>query len=162
MISTLFAFIAGWMLTWPAIVILSVLIILFEHNSARGWATTIALITAVTCYFFFNIPLLTLGIGFVIYLLVGLVWSFWRYKRHVNEQVEKHKDDNRQVIDLVLKQIHPKSMGGTIAAWVILWPFSLIENLIGDFINGIQTLVQKVFRGVYHKIYNSAVSSLIK
>jgi hypothetical protein len=48
----------------------------------------------------------------------------------------------------------------TITAWITIWPFSLVENFVGDIINFIQDLVQKVFRGIYHKIYDSAVAAL--
>jgi hypothetical protein len=36
----------------------------------------------------------------------------------------------------------------------------LVENFVGDIITGIQTLVQKIFRGIYHRIYDSAVAAL--
>jgi hypothetical protein len=51
-------------------------------------------------------------------------------------------------------------MWPSITAWVMIWPFSLIENFVGDIINAIQALVKKVFRGIYYKIYDSAVEAL--
>jgi hypothetical protein len=50
----------------------------------------------------------------------------------------------------------------TITAWILIWPFSLTENLCGDIIHFIETLVKKVFKGVYNRIYENAVGQLIK
>ena len=157
---TILGFVAGVMLTWPALVVLLVLGILFEHNDAHGWAVFIALITAVVLFFFFSVPLLALAIGAVVYLVAGLLWSFWRYKRHVADVIEEYKDAQQHEKDYALKYSSPKEMLSTITSWIIVWPFSIIDNLISDIIDGIQVLVKKVFHGVYNKIYESAVSAL--
>ena len=160
MVETSVAFLAGFLLTWPALIVLVILGILFEHNGARGWAVFTALAVAAISYFFFNISLTTILIGAVAYIAIGLVWSFWRYKRHADMVVETYRNSDPSVKQLALSQLHPKVMLGTITAWIMIWPFSMVENLIGDFINGIQLLVTKFFRAVYHRVYDSAVSAL--
>jgi hypothetical protein len=160
MITSAIAFLALYMLTWPAFITLLILGILFEHNGARGWAVFSALVTMVVSYFFFGIPLTTVLLGAAAYVAIGVVWSFFRYKRHVNEVVERNKESSRSAKDRALEALHPKAMLSTITAWILVWPFSLVENFVGDIINGIQLLVQKVFRSIYHKIYDSAVSKL--
>lgn len=160
MIGTVFAFMAGIMLTWPALVVLLVLGILFEHNDSHGWAVFTGLVAITVAFFFFDVPLGVLAIGAVIYLMVGLCWSFWRYKRHVDDTITEHKGSCQNTKNHVLTYLQPKEMLGTITTWIIVWPFSMIENLTSDIINGIQTLVQRVFHGVYNRIYESAVSAL--
>lgn len=160
MITSAIAFLALYMLTWPAFIALIILGILFEHNGARGWAVFSALVTMVVSYFFFGIPLTTVLLSAAAYVAIGVVWSFFRYKRHVNEVVERNKESSRATKDRALDALHPKAMLSTITAWILVWPFSLVENFVGDIINGIQLLVQKVFRSIYHKIYDSAVSKL--
>lgn len=153
-------FAAGWLLSWPALVVLAFLGILFEHNGARGWAVFTALVLAAISYFFFSVSLMTIGIGAIVYVAVGLVWSFWRYKRHVDDVVEKNKGESDMRKANALQQIHPKEMLSTITAWVVIWPFSMIENVVGDIVDAIQDLVRRVFRGVYQKIYDSAAARL--
>lgn len=153
-------FVGGFLLTWPALVVLAILGVLFEHNGARAWAVTTALATAAVSYFFFGLPLLTILIGAGAYVVIGLIWSVWRYKRHVDKTVEANRTQDERTRQRVVEGLHPKAMLSTITAWVLIWPFSMVENVAGDLINAIETLVSKIFRGVYHKIYNSAVAAL--
>jgi hypothetical protein len=148
------------MLTWPALIALLFFGVLFEHNGARGWAVFTALVVAAVAYFFFSVSLLTIGIGVASYIAFGLVWSFWRYKREAQLVVEANKAESIQTREYALRRLHPRNMWPSITAWVMIWPFSLIENFVGDIINAIQALVKKVFRGIYYKIYDSAVEAL--
>jgi hypothetical protein len=160
MFSAAVAFVAGFLLTWPALIAFVLLGILFEHNGARGWAVASALAVMAVSYFFFSIPLMTLGLGALGYIVLGLIWSFYRYKRHALKVVEDNKNKSDREKQVALTKLHPSNMWDSIMAWVLIWPFSLIENFVGDIINAIQMLVQKVFRGVYHRIYDSAVKAL--
>lgn len=160
MIETTLAFVAGFMLTWPALIALLFFGILFEHNGARGWAVFTALVGAAVAYFFFSVSLVTLAISAVGYIAIGLVWSFWRYKREADMVVQANKNEAQSVRERALARLHPRTMLPTITAWIMIWPFSFIENFVGDIINAIQALVQKVFRGIYHRIYDAAVASL--
>jgi hypothetical protein len=58
-------------------------------------------------------------------------------------------------------RLHPLAMLSTLTAWVIIWPFSMVENLAGDVINMIRTAISTVFRSVYNRIYESAVRDLL-
>jgi hypothetical protein len=157
-----FGFIAGVIFSVPALIVLAVLGILFEHNGARGWAVFTAILSAFAAYFVFMVPFATIAIGAGVYFVVGLLWSVWRYKRHADQVVEKLKGASQDEKEHYLARLHPKEMIGTITAWILIWPFSLIGNLVGDLITVVQNLVQKFFRGIYHRIYDSAVSSLTK
>lgn len=97
------------------------------------------------------------------YIVVGLLWSFWRYKRYLVDAVASIKassasDDMKQHR---AEQLHPVRNLDTITAWILIWPFSFISSVTGDLIDGIQMLVKKVFRGVYHKMYLSATADLL-
>ena len=153
-------FLAGFLLTWPALIVLVVLGILFEHNGARGWAVFTALVSMLVAYFFFNVSLAAIAVGSVAYIAVGLIWSFWRYKRHAEKVVEQNRESDTYHKERALAALHPKAMLGTITAWILIWPFSMVENIVGDIITTIQLLVTKFFRGVYHKVYDSAVTAL--
>jgi len=161
-----FASAAGFALgvigAWGLLILIGLFVlgILFEHNGARGWSVFSAIVTAAVAYFFFSVSLLTIAIGAAAYIVIGLVWSFWRYKRHAANVVEEYRQASQSEKERALRRLHPKEMLGTITAWILIWPFSFVENMIGDFITAIQTLITKVFRGIYHRIYDSAVAAL--
>ena len=151
----------GYLLTWPTLITLAVLGILFEHNNVRGFAVFTAIVSAVLAFFFFDISLKNLAIGSAVYLVIGVLWSFWRYKRHADKAVEEIKqmtDDAYR--KYAIKALHPSQMIDTFVAWIIVWPFSLVENLTADIINGIQRLVTTAFKSVYNKIYTSAIKTI--
>jgi hypothetical protein len=150
----------AFLATWPALVILCMLGIWCEHGESRGWAVFWALVAGVSAFFYFDVPLQSIAISSVGYVCFGVMWSFYRYKRFIVAKVEELSNSNSQWDSV--EQYHPTKMLDTITAWIIIWPFSLIENLCSDIINGIETLVKNVFKGVYHRIYNAAVADMIR
>jgi hypothetical protein len=162
MIDYLAIFFATYFLTWPALVALCVFGIWAEHVEARGFAVFWALVAGVTAFFYFNVPLTSVLISSIGYVCFGLVWSFYRYKRFIIAKVEEVRAGGSAYSDSYIDRYHPSKMLDTITAWIIIWPFSLIENLCGDIINGIETLVKSVFKGVYNRIYNAAVADMIR
>ena len=154
----LMGFIAGWGIFF--LVALALLGIFAEHGNSRGWSIFWLLLAAGVAWITFNISLTMLAIGAVGYVVIGLFWSFWRYKRHATKVVEKNQGATSQEKERALRDLHPKQMLGTITAWILIWPFSMIENVVGDLLTAIQMLVTKFFRGVYHRVYDSAVAAL--
>lgn len=154
-------FFAGWLLTWPALIGLIILGVIFEHNEAHNASAFTLLVAAAVSYFFFSVSLTTIAIGAVGYVVIGLFWSFWRYKRHAQKVVEKNQHESEGVKKYALEALHPSAMLGTITYWVMVWPFSFISSVSSDLINLVQTLITKFFRGVYHRIYNSAAEALM-
>ena len=154
-------FLAGYMLTWPAFIVLCILGIIFEANEAHGWAVFVGLITATVAYFFFALSLTAIALYVAAYFAVGFMWSFWRYKRHCDKIVDAYKDSkNQRDKDSAIEYMRPTRMLNKITTWVIVWPFSMIENLVGDIINVIQSAITKFFKGVYTRIFDSAASKL--
>lgn len=155
-------FILGLVSAWGLVIlaVLAVLGILFEHNGARGWSVFSALLVAVVAYVAFSVSLLHIALGAVAYIVIGVLWSFYRYKRHADKVVETNKDASSREKEIALARLHPKAMLSTLTAWIVIWPFSFVEHFVGDIINAIQTLVTKIFRGIYHRIYDSAVAAL--
>ena len=151
----------GYVLTLPFLVVLLTLGILFEHNSARGWAIFTGIIATTVAYFYFKFPLIDALYGTLGYAVAGLVWSFYRYKRFVSKKVDESRNMTDSQKQYLIKEIHPTAMLPTITAWIIIWPFSIIDNLLGDLISAVEALVKTVFRGVYNRIYASAVSQII-
>jgi len=150
----------AYVVTWQAIGILFILGILFEHSNWRGFAVFTALVAGISAFFYFSIPAATMAMYAGGYLVVGLGWSVWRYKRHVDTTVEAAKGASEPERKRVAAQLLPAKMWDTIVAWVIVWPFSFAENFTKDFIDTISMVLKKIFRGVYNRIYDSAVAKL--
>lgn len=164
MFETAFLFVAGYLLTWPALVILLLAGIFFEHTGSRKMAVFSGIVAAVSAYFYFGIPLETIGFYALAYLVIGVVWSFWRYKVFINKQVsylEQRTWRNQAHKIEAVTQLAPSNNLGQITAWIIVWPFSLVENTLGDVINAVQALVTKVFKGVYYKMFTSRTAALL-
>lgn len=153
-------FIVGTLITWPFLLLIVILAIFAEHNESRGWAVFFTIVTALVSVFYFQVTWIMAVAYLVGYAVVGLIWSFYRYKRHAQTVIAENKDGSPREKEDAIRRLHPKQMLGTITAWIMVWPFSLAENLVGDLLSMVQTLVTKVFRSVYYKIYDSAVSSL--
>ncbi len=154
------AFVAAW-----AVVIIAAAAmfgILAVHNDSPGWAVFWMILLGAVFAYTFQASLTSMATAAAAYVVVGLLWSFWRYKRFVTKKVAEYKDRTVTEREFIIRKMHPGNMLGTIVSWIIVWPFSVIENLTGDVIEALSTLVTKVFRGIYHRIYESAVSSLTK
>lgn len=158
-------FFAAYLLTWPALIAVLLIGIIFEHKGARGWAVFTGIVAMAISYFFFEVSLETIGICAVAYLVIGVIWSFWRYNVHVADSVKyirglspsKWSEEYRRT---TIENLAPTKNLDRITAWIIIWPFSAVENVLGDIISAIQVLVTKVFKGVYHKIYLSHVQGI--
>ena len=118
------------------------------------------MLAAGIAYLHFSLSLSTLGIWSALYIIIGVLWSFWRYKRYAEKEIEEVKARDIHYKNIVIEKLHPKEMLGTITSWIIVWPFSMIENVIGDIIDAIKLLVTRVFRAIYYKIYESAIAQL--
>lgn len=155
MLETIALFMVTYLITWPVLVTLCVFGIWCEYSESRGFAVFWALVASVLAFFYFKMSLIDIAIYAGAYLVVGVIWSFYRYKRFMFDKIQEAEEMNYKIRSI--SDYHPSKMLDTITAWIIIWPFSLIENLCGDIINGIEMLVKKVFKGVYNRIYENAI-----
>jgi len=119
-----------------------------------------ALVSATVAYFFFAVPFWDLMIYAGGYLVAGITWSVWRYKRALNKMVAENKDESEDNKGRALERLHPRYMWPTIIAWIFVWPFSFVENIVGDIITTVSTAIKKVFHGAYQRMFDAAASQL--
>jgi hypothetical protein len=157
-----FAMGLGFAAGWSTFLLSAFIIfgIIAEHNDSSGWAVFWLILSAMVAWTMFSVSLVNLLLGAAAYLIIGILWCFWRYKRKVSKTIEDYKDRDQVSKDYALRAIHPQHMLNTFTAWVFVWPFSMVENFIGDIISFVQTLIRDTFRKVYYKIYESAEKSL--
>jgi hypothetical protein len=163
MIEPVLAFLAGWLLSWPSLFVLFGLGVLFEHADWRGTSLLLTLITAVSAFFFFDVTLIDLAFIAVGYLVIGVLWSFWRYRRYVRKEVELIKQGNHSpdVQGIKLSYLVPSNNTEIIVGWIMVWPFSAIGSIVGDLIDLVTELVTTTFRKIYASIYNAATKGLL-
>lgn len=157
-------FILAYLLTFPALILLILIGIIFEFYD-NVLSVYIGIAAALVAYFMFSIPLTTLAIYAGIYLIVGIVWSFWRFKRYTDQKVAEYNEISYKrdyEYNRLLEQISLKSSTGRIVAWIIVWPFFMIENLTSDIVKLLKSLVTDVLKYFYNIIVNNAVSKIDK
>lgn len=136
--------------------------ILTDHYHNHNWCIFFTLMVLGGCYFIFKFPIETLVIGVISYLIIGFIWSFYRYKRHIADSIvniNKMKPGMNR--NSVIDRLAPEHMTNELVAWVINWPISVINNLTKDIVNYIYTLVTTTFKQIYKKIYQSGTAGLI-
>lgn len=158
MVEVTLAFFAGFLLNWYALAILCILGSVFESIGAHSLSVFVGLVAMVSAYFFFGIATSSLLLYVMAYFAIGLLWSFWRYKRYADKVVEMCKSISDNQRRLRIEELAPSTMVDKIATWVIIWPFSMVENVLGDVFVVVQTTVSKFFKGVYARIYESAIA----
>ena len=172
----LIAFIAGWLLSWPALIGLG---IWCEHKDHRKSSITFALIILgailLAAFRIFDLSLVSAGLIVLAYGACGVLWSFFRYRRFVRSSVEDWNEAHENYVktsragvhlggadslEQLMNRLKPSSNTGKIIAWMVVWPFSFIENLAGDIIGGLTELVKTTFKTVYASIYAAAIQDL--
>lgn len=160
----LLGLLTGYVLTWPALGFLIAWAIYAEHCDSTGWAVFVSIIAGAIAFCMFDIPVKTLLYGVLAYAVIGIAWSFWRYKRYVEVRVAEIKQQNHPDDGFskkrALERLSPQEMSSTIVSWIVIWPVSLIENLVSDIITSLEKLVRGWLNKIYTSIYSSATKDL--
>lgn len=101
--------------------------------------------------------LLGITVNLIIYLIVGLAWSFFKYRRKTIEILNDTDTKTKTKQDLIniVKRNISKSM---IVYWIIFFPISILKFLTQDLVDWIV----EQFHGVYNYIARYTVESHIK
>jgi hypothetical protein len=152
----------AYLLTVPSLFAICLLALIFEAFDNKMSVYT-AILAMVVAYFTFNVPLQTLGICIVAYLVIGVIWSFWRFKRYIDKLVDAYNDDpsptkyQRERLDSDIALNRNKSR---IVSWIIVCPFSVVENIAGDVVRLLSNFVSGSLRYVYESIIKSATKNI--
>jgi len=190
MIETVLGFFAGVLLTPWAFGVLFVICWIFEHNEWRFWSTVLlGGVVFIACKIFY-VPQPWLNYGLFAYLPVGFGWSFWRWLRHCstvseeavaekerivkyNEALKKRCEENPSYgkpvldefyVDHYKDKIKLRYNLNKITYWILIWPLSLIDMILGDIYDVIKHFVKNVCGRGYKKIaekYMKKIDSLV-
>lgn len=125
-------------------------------RESNFWSVAYAAMAAGIAMTLFKVPGLYLLYATPVYLVVGLLWSMWRYKRHVSKKMvamTTMRDSERR---FALQRLHPEQMLGSFVAWTLAWPISMVGSLIGDLIAGLEHAITNWFGAIYTSIFKRA------
>ena len=140
-----------------------------ERGNNQGCSVFFGALSVVVAFFMFKLydfswqSITTVA---VVYALVGIVWSFWRYKQYVTNAItefDNYKPDWCTPTDRTperkkfVEKLKPSEHWDAITGWVIVWPFSFVEYGLGDVFTIVKTFISSRFCSIYNKIYQNAV-----
>lgn len=96
----------------------------------------------------------------IVYLVIGVLWSFFKYKNKVSEIIEEVKIDyyNRKDIDLkakIRKEIDYQIKKSRIYQWIMFFPASMLKFVFGDMVEYIIRRLGKVYDKIAEYVINS-------
>lgn len=97
----------------------------------------------------------------VIYLILGCVWSLFKYKQKAEEiakSYNENKNHNKCTKEDVIKNIKRNIYNSQIAYWIVFFPVSIIKFFLSDFVD---YLISKLGR-VHDYIARTVVDSIYK
>lgn len=90
------------------------------------------------------------------YLLVGILWSLFEYKRKA-ESIAQEYSDSKKSREYIIERIQSRIDNYLISFWVVWFPICVIKFLLGDFV---EYLVEKIGI-IYKQIAKSVVNKLL-
>ena len=155
-------FISAYVLSVPFFIALLILGVVFESYDKDALAVLTGIASLVVAYFMYDLSLIGTAYAAAVYLVVGVVWSFWRYKRFVDSRVESCNVEgtSEHARNYMLTEIKLENTLGRITSWIIVWPFSMVENVTHDVVRLIRTLVSETLKSAYNKIYTNAIKNV--
>lgn len=151
--------ILGFFASWYVLLSLFVVALFCEHNERHGWTTFLVLLCFIGLYGFFSLTLAQVTYLVLGWVPIGLAWSMWRWKRRCNRIVQDFKDGRiteRRAQDNLELRKHLD----TVTYWVICWPVSFLEAVVGDILDLITRLVRDVFRRTYEAMSSKALAEI--
>ena len=93
-----------------------------------------------------------------IYLILGCVWSLFKYKQRAEEIAKSYKKYPDHTKEDVIKIIKSNIYNSQIAYWIVFFPISIIKFFLSDFVG---YLISKLGR-VHDYIARTVVDSVFK
>lgn len=158
--------ITGYIITWPVLAMSLLLIIVAEHNDESKFALFWAIVAASISYFYFNLAIADIAWYIGTYVVIGVGWSVWRYMRYVKNyiaeeiQTKSAHTSVEAIKERVMCRCSVSNMAGRVVSWIIIWPFSMIENLTKDIYDTLIAVVKNVLRKVYDTILTNMVRGI--
>lgn len=101
----------------------------------------------------------------MLYIIIGSVWSFfmwWQYcRKFIKDNLTKpnYVRTSDELKDFYRQELSMAIHISMIAGWIIYWPWSLVWNIIDDFINLLINGFKDIYKVISEKVINYKVIS---
>lgn len=162
---------------WWTIIPLFVVALWFEHADSRTMTFLALTIVLATVAYMFSLGWKEVGIAALVYIPIGFVWSFFRWRKHVREvvadtkkrladnngeQYKDYKDYNESIKRDAARAIDVSRNTGLITWLILNWPVSFLSSFTGDLFEFLNALVKKAARVTYARWSATAQSEIDK
>ena len=163
MIETVVGFIGTVVISWWFILFLIVTGFIACHSEHDIFTLLITLAAGFVVFNLTGITWLQLGIYALAHIPIGVTWSIFRWKKLCKKRIEEVKENPDSFMNkeqYVRKDLNPLKSIDKIVSWVIAWPFSFIESVLGDLYDAIETIVKKYIIRIYTRISDKYIKEL--
>lgn len=158
---------------------LTLFVLWLVHEESDGWAIAWMIALGAIVYHIFQVDTMTLLVSAAAYIPIGIMWSFYRWKRFCNKEVQDYNDRKDQRVstdevqgiadlahwternlDSLKSTVSPGNNITRLVNWIVIWPFSVVENVLGDIYDAIVRLVKNHLVNLYSKISSNALNNV--
>ena len=157
----LFLALAWYQTTVMVIVPLVFLFLVFHEETSLSLLFLIITLSSIQYFGFIDFRTFDImnAIYFVIgYLIIGCIWSLFKYKQRAEEIAEPYKRYKDHSKEDIIKEIKSRISNYQISFWIVFFPISIIKFALSDFV---YYLISKPGR-VYDYIARSVVEKMFK
>lgn len=87
----------------------------------------------------------------VVYLAIGVVWSFFKWYMVLIE-IRNSRDKKERKMLWTISDMTASNWKESIITWILYWPFSLIGFICADFVYGMAEIIYKIFSNLYDRM----------
>jgi predicted membrane protein len=92
----------------------------------------------------------------VVYLLIGLVWSFKKWFSFARVKYKEHIDREKRMEQEYPFKLNVKDHKERLIIWILYWPLSMIGYIIGDLFRDLIDWIISRFSGFYNYLTEKA------
>lgn len=180
----MFELIPVFFLAWPVIIVVGVLLSTSYIVASEDDSHTFAIIASIIAGTIYCKPLLSFAIAnwqmtlliIAAYGIVGGIWSVFRWFKHCKNYVNKckvlidkdpdnffsraygHTEYKQNPEKWFADKLRPSDHKSKLIGWITYWPWSLLWNIVGNFI----TSIYDVLVNIYQKTANMVIKQALK
>lgn len=166
MITTILEFFAlGTIGFWILCSLISVIFIIALENENRWFPSILSVAFGLIYWKALSTLALdwhAIAIGVLVYAVVGVLWSIFRWVRFIKNISDKYRRDyggtlsDNKFQDLK-REVNPTKHKGRITGWIAYWPWSMLWNVTGDFFK----MIYEGLQGVYSNLSDKALGKFV-
>ncbi len=160
MIATVMTFVFSLWLIIP----IALFLLWLAHDDSAGWSLFWLIALSIVVFGTYPIPIHYFFIGLALYLPIGVLWSLTRWKKYCRRRVQDVAEHyGKDWWDTEGSHwLSPSTHISKIINWIVSWPFSLLENIMGDLIDWLVDFVKIRLIFLYDKITADIISDIKK